>query len=245
MEQDRSGQRGGPAFIMRGEAMSRIETFVAAAFAFAITMLIISLDAIPTSADEFVAAAKQIPAFAASFASIVSIWYAHAMWCKKYGLEDKTTIWLSALLVFIVLVYIYPLRLVMQGLFEFLSDGFFPFEMAFSSYWEVRFMFAFYAVGFLALAVTFILFYFHTLRLRKSLELTEYELFDIRSRIFEWAAILTVCVMALAFALLLPSDSIAYSPFSFMLLFPIMGAIGWWREAEGRKIIAKHGYDAE
>lgn len=223
--------------------MSRIETFVAAAFAFAITMLIISLDSIPTSADEFIAAAKQIPAFAASFASIVSIWYAHAMWCKKYGLEDRVTVWLSGLLVFIVLVYIYPLRLVMQGLFEFLSDGFFPFDMVFSSHWEVRFMFAFYAAGFLALSVTFILFYLHTLRLKTVLKLTEYELFDVSSRIVEWVAISAVCVMAFVFALFLPSNAISFSPFSFMLLFPIMGAIGWWRESKGRKIIDKFEYE--
>jgi hypothetical protein len=36
-------------FTMRGESMTRIETFVAASFAFAITMMVISLGTIPDS----------------------------------------------------------------------------------------------------------------------------------------------------------------------------------------------------
>ena len=49
--------------IMRGENMTRIETFVDAAFAFAFTMLVISIDEIPRSPPELVAAARDIPAF--------------------------------------------------------------------------------------------------------------------------------------------------------------------------------------
>lgn len=220
--------------------MSRIETFVAAAFAFAVTMLIISLDSIPSTAQEFIAASKQIPAFIASFASIVSIWYAHAMWCKQYGLEDKTTIWLSGWLVLIVLIYIYPLKMVMQGLFDFLSDGFFPFEMDFNSYWEVRFMFGFYALGFMALAITFILFYLHTLRLKTRLELTEFELFDVKLRILEWAAITVVCILALLLAIFVPNNLVSLSPFSFTLLFPLMTTLGFVRGNKGKKIMAKY-----
>lgn len=229
-----------PLMIMRGEAMSRIETFVAAAFAFAVTMLIISLDHIPETAEEFVAASKQIPAFAASFASIVSIWYAHAMWCKRYGLEDQVTVWLSALLVLIVLVYIYPLKMVMQGLFAFLSNDFFPFEMNFNDYWEVRFMFSFYALGFMALAITFALFYAHTFRLRKQLKLTEFELFDVKSRIVEWLSIFGVCVLALLLAIFVPNKLISLSPFSFTLLFPIMTTLGFVRGSKSKKVMEQY-----
>ena len=104
-------------FEMRGESMTRIEAFVAAAFAFAVTMLVISLDEMPANFDELVTATKQIPAFAASCASIIWIWYTHAIWSRRYGLEDGTSIFLSGCLIFLVLIYIYPLRLMMQGLF--------------------------------------------------------------------------------------------------------------------------------
>ena len=65
-------------FRMRGESMTRIETFVAAAFAFATTMLVISIGTIPSSIDEFILAVKNIPSFLASSATILWIWHSHA-----------------------------------------------------------------------------------------------------------------------------------------------------------------------
>lgn len=220
--------------VMRGEEMSRIEAFVAAAFAFAVTMLIISLDSIPSSAEEFVLATKQIPAFAASFASIMSIWHAHALWCKRYGLEDITTIWLSGILIFIVLIYIYPLRMVMQSLFYFLSDGYFPFDVDFSSYWQVRFMFGFYAIGFLSLGVTFVLLYLHTLRLSRKLNLTEYEQFEARFYVIQWSGTVAVCLLAIILAISVPNDYVALSPFSFLLLFPMLFIVKFVREKQAK-----------
>ena len=50
-------------FRQRGMEMTRIEVFVDAAFAFAVTMLVISFDQIPQSFNEMVEAVKGIPAF--------------------------------------------------------------------------------------------------------------------------------------------------------------------------------------
>jgi uncharacterized membrane protein len=44
--------------ISRGRQTTRLETFVDAAFAFALTMLVISVDAIPQSFDELLQALK-------------------------------------------------------------------------------------------------------------------------------------------------------------------------------------------
>ena len=49
--------------ILRGNNMTRIETFVDAAFAFAFTMLVISIDEIPSSPLELFELSKYIPAF--------------------------------------------------------------------------------------------------------------------------------------------------------------------------------------
>jgi len=71
------------------------------------------------------------------------IWHAHAVWCRRYGLEDGITIFLSSSLIILVLTYIYPLRLMMQALFKNMSNGYFPIEMKFNHVWEVRFMLPF------------------------------------------------------------------------------------------------------
>jgi uncharacterized membrane protein len=64
-------------FRLRGLEMTRLEAFTDAAFAFATTMLVISLSGIPGSVVDLLSALKDIPAFLASFASIASFWYAH------------------------------------------------------------------------------------------------------------------------------------------------------------------------
>ena len=76
-------------FRLRGLDMTRTEVFVDAAFAFALTLLVISFDAIPRDWDEVVLAIKNIPAFAASVAMLAWIWYEHSVWSKRYGLDDE------------------------------------------------------------------------------------------------------------------------------------------------------------
>ncbi|MDO7565308.1 MAG: TMEM175 family protein, partial [OM182 bacterium] len=85
--------------ILRGENMSRIETFVDAAFAFAFTMLVISIDQIPTNPEELLELSRDIPAFLISAIIIGSIWVTHANWSRHFGLQDSATLYLSLALV--------------------------------------------------------------------------------------------------------------------------------------------------
>ena len=56
--------------ILRGENMTRIETFVDAAFAFVFTMLALSIDEIPKMVSELLDLSQDIPAFLISAAII-------------------------------------------------------------------------------------------------------------------------------------------------------------------------------
>lgn len=203
-----------------GEHINRIETFVAAAFAFAVSMLVISVDSIPGNFEELQSAVKNIPAFAASFAILAWIWHEHASWCRKYGLEDTRTIVLSCLLVFLVLVYIYPLRLMMQGLMGFLSQGWFPFEMDFQAVWQVRFLFGFYAVGFLLLSLTFAGLYFHAAKSAEQIPLTEEQAHVAKTEANMWLSSASICIIALLLCILVPARWIGYTGFTYFLLFP-------------------------
>jgi len=218
--------------------MTRIETFVAATFAFALTMLVISVDNMPTTFDEFMAAVKQIPAFAASSAIIIWIWHTHAIWSRRYGLEDATTIMLSGILIFLVLIYIYPLRLMMESLFHHISGGFFSSAMSFNAYWEIRFMFAFYGAGFLLLSGNFIALYLHAGRQPLALPLSEQERFDTQTEIFTWLATAAICALALLLALVLPLPWISFSGYSYFLLFPVLSLVNIVRGSHRAKRFA-------
>ena len=47
---------------LRGAQMTRLETFTDAAFAFAVTLLVISVDDVPRSYDAFIVALQGVPA---------------------------------------------------------------------------------------------------------------------------------------------------------------------------------------
>lgn len=222
---------------MRGENMTRIETFVAASFAFAITMMVISLGAIPDNMQQFILATKQIPAFCASCALIIWIWNTHAKWSRRFGLEDGPTIFLSSALIILVLIYIYPLRLMMQGLFYTLSVGYFPVSISFSSVEEVRFMFAFYGLGFLLLCLNFIALYCYALTQRLSLDLSPVEIFDSKSEVLTWLSAASVSAVSIAISLF--SEHINWSGFVFFALFPLMTGLGFYRGNLRKNLITK------
>lgn len=222
---------------MRGENMSRIETFVAASFAFAVTLLVISIDAVPNNFTELLYAAKQIPAFAASFAVITWIWHSHAVWSRRYGLEDSFTIYLSTTLIFLVLVYVYPLRIMMQSLMAVLSDGYLPSSMEFDAYWQVRFMFSFYALGFLLVCLTFVALHLHSWRLRETLNLNLIERFDTLSELYEWIASSSVSLLSLLISLTLPIKILPFAGYVFFLLFPVLTGIEIYRARSRKNLI--------
>ena len=63
-------------FRRRGREVSRVEAFSDAAFAFAITLLVVSLEA-PHSFNDMMNVLRGLPAFAACFAILVYLWYGH------------------------------------------------------------------------------------------------------------------------------------------------------------------------
>ncbi|MGB5510903.1 MAG: TMEM175 family protein, partial [Woeseiaceae bacterium] len=79
-------------FRLRGLEVTRLDTFVDAAFAFVLTLLVISFDAIPSNYPEMLAAVRRIPGFAASFAILMMFWLQHRLWSRRYGLENFNTI---------------------------------------------------------------------------------------------------------------------------------------------------------
>jgi hypothetical protein len=82
-------------FRLRGLEMTRLETFIDAAFAFAITMLVIAAQQIPDDIETLLAAFKNVPAFVASVIVLGIFWRGHWLWSRRYGLEDGISISLA------------------------------------------------------------------------------------------------------------------------------------------------------
>jgi len=199
-------------FHLRGHAMTRVETFVAAAFAFSITLIMISGDSIPKTIPETQQAMLAIPAFLFSGVQLIWIWYEHALWSKRYGLEDGRTILFSAFLTMMMLVYIYPMRMMASGMFAWLSDGYFPAGFSISNLQELRFLFYFSAAGFTLLGLIFWLLYRHALKQSQALKLTPYEQYLTETICQIWMVVATTGILVFSLTFLFSDRWLPYAP---------------------------------
>ena len=145
----------------RGREVTRIEAFVDAAFAFAVTLLVISFNALPDSAQALVEALKGVPAFAASFSLLAMLWWQHADWSRRYGLDDGRSVLLSLLLVFLVLVYVFPLRIIFTAFFGWVSGGWLPAGVGITSPRDLQWLFLAYAIAWTTLGFVVVALYRH------------------------------------------------------------------------------------
>ncbi len=202
-------------FRLRGMDMTRIEVFVDGAFAFAVTMLVISFDSIPQSYLEMVEALKGIPAFVVAVAQLVWIWHEHNVWSRRFGLDDAMTVFLSTVLLIIVLVYIYPLRVMAQGMFEWFTGGYLPSSFDMSSWEQLRFMFVFMGIGFSAVCLTFVFFYRYASRRSDQLRLSGSERYQTRTVELLWAGCAVIGLLSVALAMTLPDWLVPFSGFAY------------------------------
>jgi uncharacterized membrane protein len=132
----------------RDSSSTRLDAFVDAAFAFAVTLLVIGGSAPPTSYAMLESAMAEVPAFAIGFAIIAMFWFGHVRWRHYRGEGGWPSMLLTVLLIFLVLVYVQPLRAMARSFSTFLGGGGTPFE---GSVGELFFV---YGLGFVAMAAT-------------------------------------------------------------------------------------------
>lgn len=216
-------------FRLRGLDMTRIEVFVDAAFAFAVTMLVISFDAIPTTYDEMILAIKSIPAFVVAVVQIVWIWQAHNTWSRRFGLETAWTVALSTALLIVMLIYIYPLRIMAGGMFGWFTGGYLPSNFDLDTMDQLRGMFVFLGVGFMALCLVFAMMYRYAAKLREPLLLSDSELYRVRTVLYLWTGAGGTGLLCVVLALALPVDWVPFSGFVFALLAGWFPLLRWLR----------------
>ena len=221
------GRRRGPGpeagkqkdFRWRGHEITRIEGLSDAVFAFAVTLLVVSLE-VPRTFGELAQTMRGFLAFALSFAMLFWIWYQHFVFFRRYGLQDPTTVTLSGVLLFVVLFYVYPLKF-LWSLFASQvmgGGGLVPrpgggveqmIERA-----QVPTLMVIYGLGFAAVFGILMLLYLHAHRRRDALELSAVEDHDTREKVREHGLSAAIGLISVAIALLLPTLAlVAVAPY--------------------------------
>src|SRR6476619_4959914 len=91
-------QKKNQLFRLRGHEIRRIEAFSDAVFAFAVTLLIVSLE-VPKSFEELMVTMRGFFAFGVSFVLLMMVWYEQNIFFRRYGLDDLVTIVLNCTLI--------------------------------------------------------------------------------------------------------------------------------------------------
>jgi low temperature requirement protein LtrA len=192
-------------FATRRYEVSRLEGFSDAVFAFAVTLLVVSLE-VPRTFNELREAMRGFLAFAVCFALLFQIWWRHHTYFRRYGLDDRTTKALTGVLLFVVLFYVYPLKFLWTLAITTRVGGnelvVFPDgrvePMILND--QVPLLFEIYGLGAAAVFAVFIGLYLHAYRLRRELQLTPAEVVDTRVSVMSNAGLAAVGLTSAAIA---------------------------------------------
>lgn len=170
-----------PPFRFRGLEPTRTEALCDSVIGFAITLAVVSLE-VPRDSRDLLALMRGFASFLLTFASLFAVWFAHARFCRRYGLEDDRTMWLTGAILFVVVFYTYPLKFVIAWLVD--SRVGLPGPVMGDS--DLPWVVSIYSLGLMSLGLLFWGLHRHALSLRDLLELDAVESEDTRLTASSW-----------------------------------------------------------
>ena len=227
-------QGGEEDFRWRGEDVSRIEGFSDAVFAFAVTLLVVSLE-VPKTFEELLQTMRGFFAFAICFYLLLIVWYEHYKFFRRYGLNDTRTLFLNSALLFLVLMYVYPLKF----LFTMLIDQLFGFaqnETIEPSQFPL--LMVIYDAGFVTIQLVFVLMYLRAYSLRATLELDPREQSVTQEEMQGCVLNISVGLVSVAIAVLGGAGAVSWAGYVYVLIFPLQTINGRVMGSRRRKLPA-------
>lgn len=203
----------------RSHEPSRLETFSDAVFAFALTLIIVSLE-VPRSFAELYETMKGVLSFAICFTLLFLVWNTQNKFFRQYGLKSKYITGLNAALLFVVLMYSYPLKFLFYLLLT--TDA----HHQIIEPRDVSKLMVIYGMGFTAIYVLFYLMYREALARASELHMTPLEYHLTQKDAGFHLINIFVGVTAIILANILPADLAGYSGFAYMLI-PVSSFV--WR----------------
>jgi len=146
----------------RSVGEKRLDAFVDAAFAFAVSILIIGIGDKVESYDDLIAAFYYVPAFLVSLLVILGFWWAHRQYTEIVDRRDKVSAALSILIMFIIMVFVYPVSFLSAALLHWLSDARLPGQGLHPA--QIRVIYQIFGGGFALLSLIYTLLYFRATR---------------------------------------------------------------------------------
>ena len=214
-------------FEWRGREITRLEGFSDAVFAFAVTLLVVSLE-VPRSFHELMEVLRGFVAFGVCFAMLALVWFYHTRFFRRYGLQDRWATFLNCVLLFFVLFYVYPLKFLVLAMFggveQITADDF-------------RIIFVVYGSGYAAVFLTFALLYWHAWRKRDQLALNEIERLHTRRIMINKIAMGAIGLGSVLLALILPEGYVGWAGYFYFVIAIYFMVAGFTLGRRERRVI--------
>jgi len=217
-------------FRWRSREISRIEGFSDAVFAFAVTLLVVSLE-VPQTFHELRQSMDGFVAFALGFALLFWIWFQQYLFFRRYGLTDGWTMTLNGVLLFVVLFFVYPLKFLFVNLVRALAgrsldvlmpDGTLHPAIAPG---EGASLMMIYSSGYVAIFLILWLLYRNALRQRAGLALSPVE--ELATRAGAREHLINAGIGGLSLALAGLERGSAFAGWIYLLVGPSLALHGW------------------
>lgn len=210
--------RGEAHFRWRSPDVSRVENLSDIVFALVLTLA--AANSVPTSFSDLANLWRDGISMAACFALLLTIWHTHHVFFRRYDLQDGWTVFLNAILLFLILVFIYPLKFMADFVVTLFTRGFAT-EAEIQQVItvdQVAHLYLVFGVFYIAVQAVFGLLYIHALKHgdRIGLDLKERAWTRYEIEVAAGTAILTMLVIVSAYILPRP-----FGPMAGMAFFMI------------------------
>ena len=219
----------------REHAVTRIEAFSDAMFAFAATLLVVSLE-VPHDFDGLLANLRGFVPFALSFSALYFIWIAHTNLFRRYALGDAYTIILNGLLLFTVLFYVYPLKFMATAIVANFTNN----AGVVISVGQLDVLFIVYGFGWTLVFLTIALLYRHAYKSRPQLGIDAVAAYDAQTRSRHYLGFALVGVASIVLAWLGIGVRLGIPGFIYVTV-GILAAINGSSRRKGREILERVG----
>ena len=197
----------------------RVEAFSDGVFAFAATLMVVSLDL----NQSFVLMESKVSSFISfgvSFFVLVMLWKVHYNFFRRTDYMDDWIITFNAILLFVVLYYVFPLKSLVNSLL-----GKEPITME-----GLSSLFQMYSAGFLMIFLCLALMYFRTYKKTKSIDRSLYLLFYAR----HFGIYVLVAFISIALSYFKIGIIFGFPGFVYILLGPLCYWHAQWFEKKFR-----------
>ena len=193
---------------------------------FALSLTLIVASSVPTRFDELVSLWREAIAVAMCFALVLLIWSKHHAFHRRYGLDDGPTIFLNSIVLFLIMIFAYPLKFLALFLVNFFTGYFQPMSAASAvlPLDQVHWFIVIYATGYAAIFGVFALMYAHALKRAGDLGLSPAERILTRLEVEQGIGAIAISALAAIVALALPAN---LSPMGGSVYF-LIGPVMWW-----------------